>query len=236
MCGATRAAARVLRVVFFFVHYSHSRRLSQVVDLGQNSLELHRRVLKALDECEYESLRKFLQNKKAVKPMFRSFDEQGATPLVVAVQRGDPNVVDALLGAMDGVDVNAPDQYGTTALHVACSATATKNDRVLEALLGVEGLDVCVRNRDNNTPLHYFCEKYATVNCAALGNKMLELGGMPLILQQNGNNETALHKAMFNAQFRLPMARFLIKATSSSGGADDDSERAVVCVVRCVFV
>jgi ankyrin repeat protein len=203
-------------------------RTAQVVDLSSASLELHKRVLKALNDCEYDSLRKFLANKKAVKPMFRSFDEMGATPLTVAVQRGDPNVVEALLGAMDGVDVNAPDKYGTTALHIACSAGATKNDRVLEALLAVEGIDVCVRNRDNNTPLHYFCEKYATTNVSSLGMKMIDLGGMPLVLQQNDNNETALHKAMFNSQFRMPMARFLIKATSATTANDDDSERAVV--------
>jgi hypothetical protein len=95
-----------------------------VVDLDANSLELHRRVLKAIDEGEYESLRKFVQNKKAVKPMFRAIDENGATPLNVAVQRGDPNVVDALVSAMDGVDVNAPDRSGLTALHVAVSVVA----------------------------------------------------------------------------------------------------------------
>jgi ankyrin repeat protein len=33
---------------------------------------------------------------------------------------------------MGATEVNANDAYGATALHIACSQTATKNDRVLE--------------------------------------------------------------------------------------------------------
>ena len=44
------------------------------------------------------------------------------------------------------------------------------------------------------------------------------------MLKQNKNKETALHYAMFNNQFRLPMARFLIKATLGGGDKDGDAE------------
>jgi serine/threonine protein kinase/ankyrin repeat protein len=196
----------------------------QVVDLNSSSGILHQRVVAACEQKDYESLKKFLQNKKVIKPMLSQLDANGCTPLQLAVSLGgDIVVVDALLGAMDPGDVNAVDKFGNTALHEACKATATKNDRVLEALLGAPGLDATIANADENTALHYFCQKYSTVNCAQLGGRMLELGGISLVLKQNKNRETALHYAMFNPQFRLPMARFLIKATTGNtalGGAN----------------
>jgi serine/threonine protein kinase/ankyrin repeat protein len=186
----------------------------EVVDLAAANDVLHQRVNAAHTSRDYESLKKFLTNRRVVKPMFAQLDASGCTPLQVAVALGDIVLVEALLSAMDASDVNSIDRYGNTALHEACKASATKNDRVLEALLAVPGLDVCVTNADQNTALHYFCQKYSTVNCAQLGARLLELGGMPLVLKQNKNGETALHYAMFNPQFRLPMARFLIRATT----------------------
>ena len=127
---------------------------------------------------------------------------------------------------MDAEDVNVPDKYGNTALHAACSASNTKNDRILQALLDVDGIDVTVCNADENTALHYFCQKYATVDCAQLGGRMLELGGRELVLRQNKNQETALHYAMFNQQFRMPMARFLLRATLPNTDKDDKGSKA----------
>eukprot|EP00019_Armaparvus_languidus_P000248 CAMPEP_0168605916 /NCGR_PEP_ID=MMETSP0420-20121227/16253_1 /TAXON_ID=498008 /ORGANISM="Pessonella sp." /LENGTH=388 /DNA_ID=CAMNT_0008645467 /DNA_START=120 /DNA_END=1283 /DNA_ORIENTATION=+ len=196
----------------------------EVVDLKQDNDVLHRRVLKAVDDNELESLRKFLQNKKVIKPMLTMIDGQGQTPLTLAVSKGDPAVVEALLDVMTAAEVNHKDAYEATPLHIACSQTATKNDRVLEQLLAIDGIDVCALNKDKNTPLHYFCEKYATVNCAELGGKLLSLGGLPLVLQQNVQGETALHKAMLNQQFRLPMARFLIRATTDHRPVDDKAD------------
>jgi ankyrin repeat protein len=187
----------------------------------------------ACEQKDYESLKKFLQNKKVIKPMLSQLDANGCTPLQLAVSLGDIVVVDALLSAMDPGDVNAVDKFGNTALHEACKASSTKNDRVLEALLGAPGLDATLANADENTALHYFCQKYSTVNCAQLGARMLELGGISLVLKQNKNRETALHYAMFNPQFRLPMTRFLIKATTGelalggpAGGASTSSNAA----------
>eukprot|EP01108_Squamamoeba_japonica_P004949 TRINITY_DN3871_c0_g1_i1.p1 TRINITY_DN3871_c0_g1~~TRINITY_DN3871_c0_g1_i1.p1 ORF type:complete len:829 (+),score=305.83 TRINITY_DN3871_c0_g1_i1:127-2613(+) len=185
----------------------------EVQEMADNTL--HERVTAACADKEYESLKAFVANKRVVKPFFRKLDESGCTPLQLAVQAGDIVVVDALLNAMDGDDVNAVDAYGNTALHFACKAGQTKNDRVLEALLAIESIDVTLANNDDNTPLHYFCQKYATINCAQVGGKLLSKGGLPLVLKQNKNKETALHYAMFNQQFRLPMARFLIRATTS---------------------
>ena len=73
---------------------------------------------------------------------------------------------------MDAGDVNATDEYGNTALHDACKATNTKNDRVLEALLAFEGIDPCIANDDDNTPVRmstccftFLCNGCFLINC-----------------------------------------------------------------------
>ena len=56
----------------------------QVESMGADAL--HKRVQAAVDAHEHESLKKFLANRDAVKPLLRTLDSSGCTALQLAVQ------------------------------------------------------------------------------------------------------------------------------------------------------
>ena len=73
------------------------------------------------------------------------------TALMYASFNGQPKIVKALLAADAGTEVNAKDNYGTTALHFAIKKD---NDEVVRALLGA-GADINARTRNGKRALTY---------------------------------------------------------------------------------
>lgn len=100
---------------------------------------------------------------------------------------------------------------GYTALH--CAASMVNDDRILMDLLEYPGINVNIRNNDLNTPLHYLCEKFSSPDLQPIFESFLERGCK--IDEPNKNQETPLHKAMFNKKLRGLIVRLLI-----TNGAD----------------
>jgi ankyrin repeat protein len=73
----------------------------------------------------------------------------GGSPLLVAVNSGNTNLIGALLAK--GADVNLRSALGLTPLHVASARGYT---HVMEVLLA-KGADISPQDNDGNTPLHY---------------------------------------------------------------------------------
>ncbi len=85
----------------------------------------------------------------------RASSEDGLTPLQAAVALGAPDLVQELLKA--GVDVNAVDHHGFSALHYAAvisyDSTCSLQEGSLRRLLDAKA-DPCQRDRMGRTPLH----------------------------------------------------------------------------------
>ena len=103
--------------------------------------------------------------------------------LCCACRSGHLQVVEALLRAVPGLDVNAGDRHGQTPLHFAC----VSDDAEVAMVLVGAGADVNVRDRDGRSPLQVLCDRHggaddcvrsvrATAGPALLA---LRLGGLP---------------------------------------------------------
>jgi ankyrin repeat protein/Zn-dependent protease with chaperone function len=76
---------------------------------------------------------------------------QARPPLHEATVAWDIEKIKSLLS--QGVDVNARDNLGRTALHCACAKFDTPSDEIARLLI-TRGADVNARDNDGNTPLH----------------------------------------------------------------------------------
>ena len=80
-------------------------------------------------------------------------DKKGDTALIVAVRKGDKDVVELLLDG--GADANLQNEDGNTALMTA----AMKGDKNIVQLLLDNGADANLQNKDNNAALHWAASK-----------------------------------------------------------------------------
>jgi len=103
--------------------------------------------------------------------------------LCCASKRGHLQVVEALLRAVPGLDVNAGDRHGQTPLHFACES----DDAEVAMVLVGAGADVGARDGRGRSPLQVLCDRHggadhcvrsvrATAGPALLA---LRLGGLP---------------------------------------------------------
>lgn len=104
--------------------------------------------------------------------------------------------------------INSLDEFGNSALHVACLDSEKIDPRILELLLAFRGINVSVRNHSENTPLHYLCYKWPGPDLK-LFNLMYNLGANVNAL--NTSKETPLFKAIQNTCFRKPIMEWLLE-------------------------
>jgi len=80
------------------------------------------------------------------------YDNEGDTPLIKAVTSGYYQIVELLL--VRGANINAQNELGNTALHVAATANTDRyNDMAIVRCLLDNGADVFLKNKKNKTPL-----------------------------------------------------------------------------------
>lgn len=102
-----------------------------------------------------------------------------------AAYQGDVNQVSFLL-ATSGFNINAPDQFGLTALHNACM---NGHHGVVSILLNTEGIDLEALDAKNNNALHYAAlNGYPKVVALLLANDIFKLK----INNKNKSGKTAL--------------------------------------------
>ena len=114
-------------------------------------------------------------------------NENGDTPLNVAADNGRAASARLLIDA--GADINIPDKYQQTALHMA--ACNGYND-IVDALIKRPDVNLNVRNENDNTPLHL-----AVYNGRAASARLLIDAGANINIPDN-KQQTALHMAACN--------------------------------------
>lgn len=186
--------------------FAWQSRLVVVHNFAVMATEVH----KAIVQKDLKKLKKLL-TKKSIGKLLASQDQNGQTPLLLAVKNNDYDVVEALLPvyASSKTSVNIPDKGRYTPLHLAVQG----DERILHALLKHEDVDVNFRNEDDNTPLHYFCAKFRSPNVKEPFTLFMDK--KVNINAQNKNGETPLHKAIFNTSVRLLIADLLVNNGAS---------------------
>jgi ankyrin repeat protein len=119
----------------------------------------------------------------------RHDENNGARPLHEAARRHE-SAVPVLLTA--GAEVDAGDDHGTTALHLACTVCRTPD---IVRLLLEANADVNKRDIDGSTPLHWAIEEYSGRETFACVRLLLDAGADATL--QNGQGFTPLHKAAY---------------------------------------
>jgi ankyrin repeat protein len=109
------------------------------------------------------------------------------TALMYAAEEDENTAVIYML-LQAGADVNAVNQHGETALHVACDTS--RADECF--LLLCNGADIFARDNEGNTPLHVACREDGVMQIALI---MVHLGGD--IYAVNNEGESAMHISVF---------------------------------------
>ncbi|EKE40278.1 protein kinase, putative [Entamoeba nuttalli P19] len=128
-------------------------------------------------------------------------------PLHNAVERSDLYKILTLLES-GKVDVNAQDEQGNTALHIA--SYESYNEHIILALLkNAPTIDVNKENLDKNTPFHFFCKNFSNPNCQEAMELFFRHGVN--LEAQNKNLETALHTVVRNNSIRMLLVSKLLE-------------------------
>jgi ankyrin repeat protein len=138
--------------------------------------------------------------------------EYQSNALCMAVDRGAAQIVQALLAR--GAAVNAAEESGETALHLAAGSV---NLEILEALVSA-GANIEAVNGSGSTPLM----KAAHWNRIPALARLIELGASPGVRSKALSNATSLHWAAANR--RIDVMQILARAGADLDARDDESE------------
>jgi len=160
-----------------------------------NDLPLHRAVI-TNNEKEVET---FIAQQKDAKTAINQADNQGKTPLLLALKYGaSDSIAEKLIAA--GADVTTKDQFDNTALHY----TSLNGYANTAKLLIERKANVNAKNDFNRTPLHWASER-GHINIVELLIKNMEAQQTMYagVNAQNDNDETPLHIASENGHTKI---------------------------------
>src|SRR5437868_9464247 len=113
---------------------------------------------KACMEGNLENVKYWVEQQKA------DVNKVGPSPLMIASMKGDFPLIEYLVS--HGADVNFADEFGHTALYLACSnpnCESVENVAKIMYYLIVNGADLSVKDRFNHTPYHYLGKPLFTI-------------------------------------------------------------------------
>lgn len=169
--------------------------------------------------------------KRSAKTELVTPDTQNRIPLVTAIQKNQPMMVDEILAFYkeNNIDINIRDSHGNTALHCACQEPVL-DERIITGLLKFPGVDVCAQNLDGNTPLHFFCEKFANPACQDYIDMFLSMGAD--VNAANAFGETLLHKACLNNSIRIILVNALLEHHADVNKVNNNGDSPLHFAVR----
>lgn len=164
----------------------------------------------AVKKQDYVKLRKLLSKKKIWEAL-NTVDENSKSALHLAIESNDTATVEQLLQTykehFTKVNIHIKDKDGNTPLHMAAESG---NTGILMALLRFPQIQTNTINNKKETAFHRFCEKFSSPSSLpALFD--LFISRDTKINALNQENETPLHKSIFNTAVRLLMVPLLIK-------------------------
>ena len=133
-------------------------------------------------------------------------------PLIQSVYERDYSRVEELLGRQEGVDVNAQDEEGTTALQLACYQNRYQSYDIAKLLI-TNGAKVNIKNKRGETPLHM-----TTLNDDVEFTKLLIENGANVNVKDN-EGETPLHGNPFK---ETDLVKLLVENGANVNAKDND--------------
>ena len=115
----------------------------------------------------YSEILDFIINKFNTKSNINIVNNEGWSPLLLAVQKQHIKCIEILM-AYEGIDVNYNSPIGT-ALHIACK----KNNRNIASLLLYKA-DITIKDKNNKTPVEYTNDKSIIKLISKIAIKKLE--------------------------------------------------------------
>ena len=148
-------------------------------------------------------------------------DSDGRTPLWHAAKNGDLEAVQRLV-AVEGVDIDAADQYGHTPLHLA----SHKGHECVARVLLDNGANLDAANKNGQTPLHMASYK----GHESVVRLLLDKGAKVGAADRAGN--TPLHMA--SVQGHESVARLLLDKGAKVEAADKDGRTSLHAPNTCI--
>jgi len=214
--------------------------------LKKSSIELEF-IHKLLKDNDIEGLRSLISsfqqgkshfNPKKLKNMLNHLDGEGQAPIHIAMKSPQTLIVKLFMDLYKSCsqyefDLNLPDSYGFTPLHLLVTNNDIAPQVVKEFLEEFPEIDVSIGNRDKNTPLHYFCKCFhSAMHCHEIGLLLISRGGRQSVNSRNVYGETPMHKAIFNESVRLLMLEMLIENGADINAQTDQKETCLGYAVR----
>lgn len=116
-------------------------------------------ITNAIAGNDIEAIKRIIQSVNNINDLR---NENGCTPLYIACEFNNPEIVDILIGA--GADVNETDNDGFSPLHVACEMDLDENHPILTKLI-TSGADINKVTENRYTPFTIACA-YSNPHCA----------------------------------------------------------------------
>ncbi len=146
---------------------------------------------------------------------------KGDTPLISAARLGKNNVVQQLL-TQEGININATNELGHTALHVA---TKHNKESTIKMLVKA-GIDIDITDKAGNTALDYAIEQNAVNSALAIdaGAVTVEVteAGLPLVVASGGG----LSSTTILTSLGVAAAGGGVAAAAGGGGSGDAAASA----------
>ncbi|XP_023228069.1 ankyrin repeat domain-containing protein 50-like [Centruroides sculpturatus] len=163
-------------------------------------------------------------------PNVISWENNGRPLIIEAVIGGDAGIVKVLIDA--GVDINARNVQGETALHLVCQARYFNVD-IIHLLLDSGQADLNVQeNLSGNTPLHIFIKTFSSNGCndvtVSIFKRMVDGTNINI---HNHRGETLLHRMVTSIRDCGELMELFLNRGVDLNVVNERGETPLVCAI-----